>query len=171
MQAWGGGCEFYVHLNLVRSCETPSDPTRCPLPPWHPGTAAAGLSCWCGWCGSLRCTRNPCGSAGFRAACCSLLLVRLDACGLARYLFLFARIACGSALLLCTLASLAHVAPCCSDCLASCAALLVRCWFLACCFNASQSSGFLLLCQALRLCFFSAAGSCCCSALCRVSGH
>jgi len=30
-----------VHLNLVRSCETPSDPTRCPLPPWHPSRLCA----------------------------------------------------------------------------------------------------------------------------------
>ena len=87
------------------------------------------------------------------------LLVRLDACDLARYLFLFARIACGSALLLCTLTSLAHPCACCSDCLASCAALLVRCWFLACCFNASQCIGFRCTCQALQLYFFSAAGS------------
>ena len=59
--------------------------------------------------------------------------------------------------LLCTLASLAHVAS---------AALIVShlvrlCWFAAgsflVCSNASQCSGFLLLCQALRLCFFSAA--------------
>ena len=25
-----------MHLNLVRSCETPSDPTRCAVPPWVP---------------------------------------------------------------------------------------------------------------------------------------
>ena len=117
-----------MHLNLVRSYETPSDPTRCPLSP-------RGYPHWCGWPFVLvRLVRlaalhlQPVRLAGFRAACCSLLLVRLVACGLARYLSLFARIACGSALLLCTLASLA---PCCSDSLASCAALLVRCWFLS----------------------------------------
>ena len=49
---------------------------------------------------------------------------------------------------------------CCSDCLAPCAALLVRCWFLAGCFNASQCIWFCCTCQALRLCFFPAAGSC-----------
>lgn len=27
------GCEFYVHLNLLRSCETLSDLTRDALPP------------------------------------------------------------------------------------------------------------------------------------------
>ncbi len=50
------GGEFYVHLNLVRSCETPSDPTRCPLPPWVPLAAYHGLS-------------RPRGSCGIRAAC------------------------------------------------------------------------------------------------------
>ena len=38
------GWEFYVHLNLVRSCETPSDPTRCPLPPWVPSRLRAPAS-------------------------------------------------------------------------------------------------------------------------------
>ena len=80
--------EFYVHLNLVRSCETPSDPTRCPVPPWVPARLRVAFVL-------VRlvrlalCPRNLCGSAGFRAAWCSLLLARLDACGLARYLFLF----------------------------------------------------------------------------------
>ena len=31
-----------MHLNLVRSCETPSDPTRCQLPPWVPSRLQAG---------------------------------------------------------------------------------------------------------------------------------
>lgn len=31
-----------MHLNLVRSCETPSDPARCPLPPvWVPSRLRA----------------------------------------------------------------------------------------------------------------------------------
>ena len=42
VRAGWAGWEFYVHLNLVRSCETPSDPTRCQLPPWVPSRLRAG---------------------------------------------------------------------------------------------------------------------------------
>ena len=33
-----------MHLNLVRSCETPSDPTRCALPPWVPTRGCGHLA-------------------------------------------------------------------------------------------------------------------------------
>lgn len=97
MLACRAGWEFYVHLNLARSCETPSDPTRCPLPPWHPCAAAAGLAglvqlwCWCRchWAGaglalaSLPCL-DACGSA---ARCCWFAWLRAAACGICLFFF------------------------------------------------------------------------------------
>lgn len=84
-----GGCEFYVHLNLVRSCETPSDPTRCPLPPRHPSRPDRGLSCHRrpSFALAALATRAAC---AIRAQCVRLSWPCLVACGLARYLSPFA---------------------------------------------------------------------------------
>lgn len=67
-----------MHLNLVRSCETPSDPTRCELPPCCPprgcvqARAAARVLCLAPRKPSLflACSRIL---RGFRASCCTSL--------------------------------------------------------------------------------------------------
>ena len=114
-----------MHLNLVRSYETPSDPTRCPLSP-------RGYPHWCGWPFVLvRLVRlaalhlQPVRPA---ARCCWFAWLRAALRGIC--LFSLASLAA----LLCysvPLQALRNLAPCCSDSLASCAALLVRCWFLS----------------------------------------
>ena len=149
-----------MHLNLVRSCETPSDPTRCPLPPCCPrGSARDSRAVRAGAC-ALASTRASCAShlaspSGFslclavlshpmRLSCfvlylsfvCSMLhsvarSVGLSSpCSPALYLYLFARIACGPR---CSAALiLAHpVRP--VLCLAFCVSMLRIVAFLCCC--------------------------------------
>ena len=65
-----------MHLNLVRSCETPSDPTRCPLPPWVPSR----LWVLCSACAarprpSLH--SQPCGLCSLCGLRCALWPVRV----------------------------------------------------------------------------------------------
>ena len=108
----GGGCEFYVHLNLVRSCEGPSDQTRCPLPPWAPSRPDRGLSCLARPSSALAALAIRAARA-IRAQCVRLSRPCLDACGLARYLFLFACHPCGLLALPCLACILADSSmPC-----------------------------------------------------------
>lgn len=154
-----------MHLNLVRSCETPSDPTRCPLPPWHPARPDRGLSCWCGWCGSLLCTCTRAALLGFvrlAARCCWFAWLRAALRVICFFsLASLAALRCYSV----PLQALRMLRP---------AALIVShlvrlCWFAAgsflFCFNASQCIGVSLRLSslaALLLCSVPAAGLCSC---------
>ncbi len=143
-------CEFYVHLNLVRSCETPSDPTRCPLPPWHPSRPDRGLSC----------PVRPSFALATRAEPVRLVPSVRSACGFRGLAWMRAAL---RGICLFSLASLAILAGCLLALLAlrNLAALRASLLILSCLawfhvaivrpsfrFNASQCSGFALPCQA-----------------------
>ncbi|QHJ75334.1 hypothetical protein SnaR1_gp50 [Sphaerotilus phage vB_SnaP-R1] len=157
-------CEFYVHLNLVRSCETPSDPTRCPLPPWVPLAADRGLSRPRGSCGILA-------ALATRAACAVCAAsVRLALCLAA------VRVACESVRVLAASVSF-RLHPRNPRRVSRCASLILShpvrpvCFravprFL--CVNASQSSGLRCACQVLSV---PRGVALCLAALYRVSGH
>lgn len=139
------GWEFYVHLNLVRSCETPSDPTRCALPPWHPGKVAGAVFSLCGTASALAALAT-CAVCAVCAACGLPVIL----CGCLRHLSLFA----------CILATLAGLSLCLADYLASCAAVCFRAVPRFLCVNASQCS---TSCAAVSssFLFFSCISLCC----------
>ena len=132
-----------MHLNLVRSCETPSDPTRCPLPPvgtlaarsrpFVPSSAIVGPAAPA----TVRLVpsvRSACGLAWMRAALRGICLFSLA----------LLAILAGCLLALRNLAAL-RASLLILSCLAWFHVAIVR---PSLCFNASQCSGFALPCQA-----------------------